>query len=146
MGFWYPNHISINAESTAIYISDVYGSVVEFNLENETSKIISSDQIGTGESIHELSYIAYSSEDDLIFVEDYNHTESDDEPINMELLAIDRETGNRTLLLSAIQQEWEDMLLTPAVDQAKNVLYISMPNRGVAVFDVETKQYLMVSQ
>ncbi|WP_444929111.1 hypothetical protein ACJJIF_14850 [Microbulbifer sp. SSSA002] len=146
LDIWYPNHLSINESSTKIYISDTLGSVVEYDLENEVYGIISSNEIGTGESIHELSYIAYSSEDDLIFVEDYNHTESDDETINMELLAIDRETGNRTLLLNAVQQEWEDMLLTPAVDQANNILYISMPNRGVAVFDVETKQYLMISQ
>ncbi|WP_444943227.1 hypothetical protein ACJJIK_15145 [Microbulbifer sp. ZKSA006] len=146
LDIWYPNHLSINESSTKIYISDTLGSVVEYDLENEVYGIISSNEIGTGESIHELSYIAYSSEDNLIFVEDYNHTESDDEPINMELLAIDRETGNRTLLLNAVQQEWEDMLLTPAVDQANNILYISMPNRGVAVFDVETKQYLMISQ
>ncbi|WP_445359222.1 hypothetical protein [Microbulbifer sp. ANSA005] len=146
MGLWYPNHISINLESTEIYISDIHGKVVGFNLENEITKIISSNEIGAGESVYELGELAYSSEGNLIYVEDYNHTESDDEPINIELLAIDRETGNRTLLLSVIQQEWEDMLLTPAVDQAKNVLYVSMPNRGVAVFDIETKQYLMVSQ
>ncbi|WNZ56370.1 hypothetical protein QT397_03120 [Microbulbifer sp. MKSA007] len=139
-------YTTINNESSKVYIVDLFKGIVEFDLETEVARIVSSDEVGSGPELNEPTHIAVDRKNNRLFVEDYNDKANEDDPINVELLVVDIETGNRIQLLSLFEQEYEQMALTPAVDQANDLLYISMPNRGVAIFDVETKQYLMISQ
>ncbi|WP_444883246.1 hypothetical protein [Microbulbifer sp. PSTR4-B] len=146
MDMWHPQYISLNSNSSHVYISDVHGTINKIDLNSQEITTVSGKDIGSGPSMNELGFMVFDELNNQIIIEDYNHTEGDEFPIDIELLAVDLETGDRTLLLNLQEKNNEDMLISPVIDTKENKVYLAMPNRSIAVFDMQTKQYLTVTQ
>uniref|UniRef100_UPI0020280012 hypothetical protein n=1 Tax=Microbulbifer litoralis TaxID=2933965 RepID=UPI0020280012 len=77
-----------------------------------------------------------------LLVENFKDRENEEQPLTVELLAIDLETGNRESLLSWKQRKNERMVVVPVIDNHTEAVYLNQPNLGMAIFDPDSHQYL----
>lgn len=147
-----PTYMAVDQASDRVYISDfvtrtIYQVDLKTGLKSRLSgEGIDGEVVGNGPDLHEPSNLALDLINNRLLVENYMRRSDDEQPINLQLLAIDLSTGDRKSLIKLVQRQSEHMVLVPAVDPQSGTVYLSMPNIGVSVFDDKAGQYLMLSQ
>ncbi|MFC6922371.1 YncE family protein [Microbulbifer taiwanensis] len=150
------SYIEVDDLSVYAYLVNYEGVILSVDLETGLRRIVSGDGVGAGPDFREISNVAVDRKNNRLLVEHYKERDREnpeydgllyeDLPIEMELLSIDLETGDRKSLLSFTQRKNERMIMTPAVDPQSGEIYLSLPNLSISVFDEKTGQYLTVSQ
>ena len=141
-----PAYISVDSEDNFAYIVDYMGAVFRVDMTTGQAHLFSGRGIGAGPELHEPANVALDKRHNRIILTNYIPRENDEQPINMELLAINLSNGDRASLMNVVQRRNERMVLAPAVDNTTGLIYISMPNQSLSVLDAGSGQYLTVSQ
>ena len=148
-GDWeYPWNIAVDADSEKAYVSDFYNGIFEVELATGAKRLLIGAIEGSGPEITGFGRIVKDDAGGRLLVS-ASHVSDDTgrgEQLRGELIAIDLVTGEPSTLLVVDRRNDETAFANPAINPDTGEIYLSLPNRAIAVLDRETNQHLIISQ
>ncbi|WP_105102572.1 hypothetical protein [Microbulbifer pacificus] len=138
--------IALDSANDRAYVADVEGAIVAVNLETGEQELLSGLGVGSGPELIELGQIALDKAGGQLLVENFLGKDPVTGKSQLALVSVDVITGHRVVAMSITRQKNEQLSVAPAVDQQTGAIYLGLSNLGIALFDRESKQHLIISQ